>query len=128
MAALAGILWTSFTLSGWFYRPTKRAAKLVPQGVSPVAGVCFAVTETIGKLAQPLTLTFRLVANLTAGHVLLGLVATMVTSLVISQRYLAVLAGAGFLALFSLEMGIAVLQAYIFCLLLRVYLGDHPSK
>ncbi|MFA7439758.1 MAG: F0F1 ATP synthase subunit A [Sphingomonadaceae bacterium] len=83
--------------------------------------------ELISYLSRPLTLSIRLFANMTAGHILLKVFAGFIVSLG--------LAGGAFVAigilplfmnvaLYALELLVAVVQAYVFALLTCVYLND----
>lgn len=77
--------------------------------------------EIISQLARPLALAVRLFANMTAGHVILGVLfgLTITGGLLIGW-----LPFAFTIALYGLEVGIAFIQAYIFTILTCVYLGD----
>lgn len=78
-------------------------------------------------IVRPITLSVRLVANIRAGHIVLRLIGIYASSYVF-------ISGGGFLMLLRIqvfyiifEMGICVIQAYIFCLLLTLYADDHTS-
>jgi len=77
--------------------------------------------ELISHLARPLSLSVRLFANMTAGHVILGVLfgLTVAGGLLIGW-----LPFAFTVALYALELGIAFIQAYIFTILTCVYLAD----
>jgi len=64
------------------------------------------IIELISSFIRPITLGVRLGANLTAGHLILGL---------LRVRYL------GQLPLFLLEIVVAIVQAYVFTLLAYLY-------
>lgn len=93
----------------------------LPSGVPAfMAPLIFAI-EFFSFLIKPITLSVRLFANMVAGHVLLKVVAGFIISL-------GVLFGI-FPFLFSIimtgfELFVAVLQAYIFAILVCVYLGE----
>lgn len=83
--------------------------------------------ETVRIIVRPITLSVRLVANIRAGHIVLRLIGIYASSYVF-------ISGGGFLMLLRIqvfyiifEMGICVIQAYIFCLLLTLYADDHTS-
>lgn len=83
--------------------------------------------ELISFLTRPLTLSVRLFANMTAGHILLQVFAGFVVSLGLAGGFLAalgVLPLAMNVALYALELLVAVVQAYVFALLTCVYLND----
>jgi F-type H+-transporting ATPase subunit a len=78
--------------------------------------------EVVGKLAKPFALTIRLLANMTAGHIvvlaLIGLIFTFQSYLIgIAPALMAV-------AIMMLELFVAFLQAFIFSLLAAVFIGQ----
>jgi len=69
-----------------------------------------------------------LAANLTAGHVVLTLLGVYLTYAIISCNFYSTtilfLIQAGYT---TFEVGICIIQAYIFCLLLSLYTEDHAA-
>lgn len=94
---------------------------LVPPGTPGWLIPLMIPIELISHLARPLSLSVRLFANMTAGHVILGVLfgLTIAGGLLIGW-----LPFAFTVALYALELGIAFIQAYIFTILTCVYLGD----
>jgi F-type H+-transporting ATPase subunit a len=83
--------------------------------------------ELISYLSRPLTLSVRLFANMTAGHILLKVFAGFIISLGLAGGLLPLLGILPFfmnVALYALELLVAVVQAYVFALLTCVYLND----
>ena len=82
------------------------------------------VIETIRNLIRPLTLAVRLAANIIAGHLLISLLtgATPATPLLFKP----VLIRAQ-LALESLEIAVAMIQAYVFRVLITLYTEETNS-
>ena len=77
--------------------------------------------EIIGKFTKPFALAIRLFANMTAGHVvLLALISLIFT---FGSFYVAVAPIAMGVAISMLELFVALLQAYIFTLLASVFIG-----
>ncbi|MEQ8903668.1 F0F1 ATP synthase subunit A [Ekhidna sp.] len=78
--------------------------------------------EIIGIFTKPFSLMVRLFANITAGHILI----LSILSLVFITQSLAVgMAGAVFATIMNmLELFVAVLQAYVFTLLSAMYFGQ----
>ena len=68
--------------------------------------------EVISVMVRPVTLSFRLAANLTRGHVILSLIASMILNTPLAAFY----------CLF--EVAVASLQAYIFYALVTIYLEE----
>src|SRR5712692_4056768 len=77
--------------------------------------------ELVSQLARPLSLAVRLFANMTAGHTILAVLFGMALSLPLLVGWLPF---AFTIAINGLEVGIALIQAYIFTILTCVYLGD----
>ena len=94
---------------------------LVPPGTPGWLIPLMIPIELISHLARPLSLSVRLFANMTAGHVILSVLfgLTIAGGLLIGW-----LPFAFTVALYALELGIAFIQAYIFTILTCVYLGD----
>jgi F-type H+-transporting ATPase subunit a len=96
----------------------------VPQGLSKGAmysvGWLIVLIEIFSYLTRPATLSIRLAANMTAGHVLIkvmaGFVGTMSIFGVLPLAFMTLLVG--------FEIFVAILQAYIFTILTCVYLND----
>ena len=96
----------------------------IPSG-SPAALLPFMVViELISYISRPFSLAIRLFANMMSGHTLLAILANF--TLVISKKNLLIGAIPFLLivAIIGLEAMIAVLQAYVFTVLLCIYLND----
>jgi len=76
--------------------------------------------ETVSQIIRPITLSVRLAANLTAGHILMGLVTNTIT---IFNPIVIIL-----LILILLELAVAVIQAYVFTILLSIYSAETYDK
>ena len=96
-----------------------------PAGMGPVAGNLMAVfllpLELLAKFVRPIALTIRLMANMTAGHIVL----LAIISLIFVFGSWAVLIGPLFMAvaITFLEIFVAFLQAFIFAILSSVFIG-----
>nr|YP_004935007.1 ATP synthase F0 subunit 6 [Salinator rhamphidia]AEQ93901.1 ATP synthase subunit 6 [Salinator rhamphidia] len=121
--SLAISLWGMILISGWVHSPKHSAAHLAPSG-APGALIPFLVlVETVSILIRPLTLTVRLVANISAGHIVLSLIANCLSSLSVMMGSMVFLISVGY-NLF--EVFVCFIQAYIFTLLLGLYAEEHP--
>nr|YP_010223323.1 ATP synthase F0 subunit 6 [Macrohectopus branickii]UCL27455.1 ATP synthase F0 subunit 6 [Macrohectopus branickii] len=122
--ALALPVWLALMLYGWLNNTSNLLAHLIPQG-TPVALMPFMVLiETISNLIRPLTLAIRLTANMVAGHLLIVLLnsADPNTPLVLTPvLFLAKQ------ALLLLEMAVAFIQAYVFSVLVTLYMAEATS-
>jgi len=94
---------------------------LVPPGTPGWLVPLMIPIEIISQIARPISLAVRLFANMTAGHVMLAVLFGLTISggLVIGWIPFAFT-----VAIYVLECGIALIQAYIFTILTCVYLGD----
>jgi F-type H+-transporting ATPase subunit a len=78
--------------------------------------------EIIGKITKPLALSIRLFANMIAGHVvILALISIIFTFASIYVAPFPVVAATGIM---MLEIFVAFLQAFVFCLLVSVFIGQ----
>jgi F-type H+-transporting ATPase subunit a len=77
--------------------------------------------ETVRALIRPITLSVRLMANMVAGHLLLTLVGGAVSGwisiipVLLSQTIL-----------IGLELAVALIQAYVFSVLVLLYAKEVP--
>lgn len=98
-----------------------------PSGIPAISLPLIVLLEVISFLSRPITLSVRLFANMTAGHILLKVFAGFIVSLGAAGGALSVLGVLPFamnVALSALELLVAVIQAYVFTLLTCVYLND----
>lgn len=119
-------LWLALIISSLTHAPKAFAAGLLPTGAPDWLSPPLVLIETLRTLVRPITLSFRLAANLRAGHIILGLVGIYSACALFSSI------SAAFLIFIQVgytmfEFGICLVQAYIFCLLLSLYADDHPA-
>jgi F-type H+-transporting ATPase subunit a len=92
----------------------------VPAGLPLWMAPVIFVIELVSYLARPLTLAIRLAANITAGHILIHVIAAFVFAMGI----FGFLPLAFILFMTGFEIFVAILQAYVFTMLCSVYLGE----
>ena len=83
--------------------------------------------EIISYFVKVFTLSIRLFANMTSGHTLLKIVSGFAWTMLLKGGFIAIfhIIPLGLLIiLILLEIGIAILQAYVFTLLTCIYLND----
>jgi F0F1-type ATP synthase membrane subunit a len=79
------------------------------------------LVEVLSNIIRPIALTFRLTANIMAGHLLIGLIGEFLISL----PFFFTLLGSFFQSLLvMMELGVSLIQAYVFSTLLLLYLSD----
>ncbi len=93
-----------------------------PQMINPF----LVLMRLSGNLVRPITLSFRLAANITAGHIVLTLIGVYGRAAIFNSAFsfIFLLSLQSFYILF--ELAICLIQAFIFCLLLSLYSEDHP--
>nr|YP_009311494.1 ATP synthase F0 subunit 6 [Tampichthys ipni]BAV70397.1 ATPase subunit 6 [Tampichthys ipni] len=122
---LAVPLWLATVIIGMRNQPTIALGHLLPEG-TPIALIpVLIIIETISLLIRPLALGVRLTANLTAGHLLIQLIATAVFVLLPIMPAVAILTATVLFLLTLLEVAVAMIQAYVFVLLLSLYLQEN---
>ena len=121
------ILGAGFAEHGWKWIWTGFVPHGVPGWLSPLIWFI----ELVGTIVKPFSLTIRLTANMTAGHIILAVLMGFLT------LKFADLGGAafgvypasalGYLAISAFEIAIAFIQAYIFTSLSAVFVGMSVS-
>ena len=94
---------------------------LVPHGVPVFLLPIMIVVELLGLLAKPFALAIRLFANMTAGHIVIYALISLI--FVMQSVAWAGLAIPMALFIYGLEILVALLQAYIFTMLSSLFIG-----
>nr|YP_161213.1 ATP synthase F0 subunit 6 [Pseudocheirus peregrinus]CAG26399.1 ATP synthase F0 subunit 6 [Pseudocheirus peregrinus] len=118
-------LWMGTVVMGFRNKPKASLAHFLPQGTPTPLIPMLIIIETISLFIQPLALAVRLTANITAGHLLIHLIGS--ATLALSSISMAV-SSITFMILFLLtilELAVAMIQAYVFTLLVSLYLHDN---
>nr|ACC78347.1 adenosine triphosphatase 6 [Laniarius major]ACC78348.1 adenosine triphosphatase 6 [Laniarius major] len=123
--ALAFPLWLATLLTGLRNQPSISLGHLLPEGTPTPLIPALIVIETISLLIRPLALGVRLTANLTAGHLLIQLISTATITLMPMLPAVSILTLLILLLLTILEVAVAMIQAYVFVLLLSLYLQEN---
>jgi F-type H+-transporting ATPase subunit a len=99
----------------------------IPAGTPLALTPLLTLIELVSYFARAFSLGVRLFANLAAGHSLLKILSTflaqMFTSSILSAIF-TLIPFSIFLAIVGLEIGVSIIQAYVFTLLLCSYLKD----
>jgi F-type H+-transporting ATPase subunit a len=120
-AVFAIVVYSLSLVMGFFLHGGKFLGILVPPGTPGWLLPLMVPIELISQLARPISLAVRLFANMTAGHVILGVLFGLAIS---GGLLIGWLPFVFTIAMNGLEVGIAFIQAYIFTVLTCVYLGD----
>lgn len=94
---------------------------LVPHGVPIFLLPIMAVVELLGLFTKPFALAIRLFANMTAGHIVIY---ALISLIFVMKSYLISPVSVGMaLFIYGLEVLVALLQAYIFTMLSSLFIG-----
>nr|BBH37361.1 ATPase subunit 6 [Uropterygius concolor] len=118
-------LWLATVIIGMRNQPTAALGHLLPEGTPVPLIPVLIIIETISLFIRPLALGVRLTANLTAGHLLIQLISTAVFVLLPLMPTVAILTATVLFLLTLLEVAVAMIQAYVFVLLLSLYLQEN---
>ena len=83
--------------------------KNIPKGIIPL----ISIIEIMSYLLRIITLAFRLTTNLLAGHMILGIIGNI--------EYIGIMI---IIPIIILEIGVSVIQAYVFTLLTSIYIKE----
>nr|YP_003289084.1 ATP synthase F0 subunit 6 [Pycnonotus taivanus]YP_003434254.1 ATP synthase F0 subunit 6 [Pycnonotus sinensis]ACI95057.1 ATP synthase F0 subunit 6 [Pycnonotus taivanus]ADC52420.1 ATP synthase F0 subunit 6 [Pycnonotus sinensis]AHN13407.1 ATP synthase F0 subunit 6 [Pycnonotus sinensis hainanus] len=123
--ALAFPLWLATLLTGLRNQPSVSLGHLLPEGTPTLLIPALIMIETTSLLIRPLALGVRLTANLTAGHLLIQLISTATVALYPTMPAVSLLTLLILFLLTILEVAVAMIQAYVFVLLLSLYLQEN---
>nr|ACN11690.1 ATP synthase subunit 6 [Arius madagascariensis]ACN11692.1 ATP synthase subunit 6 [Arius madagascariensis] len=122
---LAVPLWLATIVIGMRNQPTVALGHLLPEGTPTPLIPVLIIIETISLFIRPLALGVRLTANLTAGHLLIQLISTATITLMPLMTTVAAFTAILLVLLTLLEIAVAFIQAYVFVLLLSLYLQEN---
>nr|YP_009327745.1 ATP synthase F0 subunit 6 [Armillifer agkistrodontis]APB92069.1 ATP synthase F0 subunit 6 [Armillifer agkistrodontis] len=111
-------LWFAPTIHNILHSPQITLSHLTPQSTPTPLIPPMTMIELLSLLIQPLTLSLRLMANLTAGHLLLNLISMAMNPPIFLPIIITLT------LLTFLELAISFIQAYIFTTLLTLYTNN----
>ena len=118
---MALFIFIAVTIIGFVKHGFKYLSIFVPSGVPIILLPLITIIEIISYLSRPVSLSVRLFANMMAGHTMLKVFGGFVISLGILGGWLPLSFS---VALTGLEILVAFLQAYVFAILICIYLND----
>nr|AEG23785.1 ATP synthase F0 subunit 6 [Steno bredanensis] len=118
-------LWAGTVFIGLRNKTKTSLAHLLPLGTPTFLIPMLVMIETISLFIQPLALAVRLTANITAGHLLLHLIGSTTLALTNINLFTALITFIILTLLVILEFAVALIQAYVFTLLVSLYLQDN---
>ena len=125
--SLSFSLFIGMTLRGVMKHGLHFLSFFLPSGAPIGLAPLLVVIELISYIFRPISLGVRLFANMTAGHSLLAIIAGFGWSIGTCNSFLAVAAVIPvgvIVVIYGLELAVAFLQAYVFGVLLCIYLKD----
>lgn len=124
-------IWFGAIASSLIYAPTHFLARLIPLRTPLVLTPIVTTAELIRNLVRPISHCARLTINTTLGHLYLKLAASFSIYTLASPSGPSlttfILLALTILLIFF-EALIALLQSYIYCFLLTIYITDHPHS
>ena len=99
----------------------------IPSNTSFGLALLLVPIELLSYIFKPISLGVRLFANLMAGHTLLKVIVGFAWSMLLLEDFLAfmhILPLLILVLLMGLELGVALIQAYVFTILTCIYLND----
>nr|AXH38207.1 ATP synthase F0 subunit 6 [Pseudoniphargus sp. 1-Portugal] len=119
--SLALSLWLATFIYSWVNNTSNSLIHLIPQGTPYILMPFMVLIETVSSIIRPGTLAVRLAANMIAGHLLI----VLLSSSFLFSPYLALpLLYLAQILLSLLEMAVALIQAYVFSILLTLYSAE----
>ena len=117
---MAIVVFVGVTIIGFMRHGFHYLSLFLPSGTPIAMAPLMIFTEFFAYMVRPVSLSVRLAANMTAGHIVMKVIA----SFVIMAPIIGVVPFALLTVLTGFELFVAVLQAYIFTILSCVYLTD----
>ena len=118
-------LWAGAVILGFRHKLKSSLAHFLPQGTPIPLIPILIIIETISLFIQPIALAVRLTANITAGHLLIHLIGGATLVLTSISPPTATITFIILTLLTILEFAVALIQAYVFTLLVSLYLHDN---
>nr|QGX06890.1 ATP synthase F0 subunit 6 [Mustela sibirica] len=118
-------LWAGTVITGFRHKTKASLAHFLPQGTPLPLIPMLIIIETISLFIQPMALAVRLTANITAGHLLIHLIGGATLALMSISTVTAIITFSILVLLTILEFAVALIQAYVFTLLVSLYLHDN---
>nr|YP_010851726.1 ATP synthase F0 subunit 6 [Lontra felina]WGH14954.1 ATP synthase F0 subunit 6 [Lontra felina] len=118
-------LWAGTVITGFRYKTKASLAHFLPQGTPLPLIPMLVIIETISLFIQPVALAVRLTANITAGHLLIHLIGGATLALMNLSAAASIVTFIILMLLTILEFAVALIQAYVFTLLVSLYLHDN---
>jgi len=123
---LALLVFISFNIMGFLKHNIRIVELVVPSGVHVSLHFLLIPIEIISYIFRPISLSIRLFANIMAGHTLLKVICGFIYKF-FKLNFILIISVLPFLiitVLFGLECFVALIQSYVFFILLSLFLKD----
>nr|DBA43641.1 TPA_asm: ATP6 [Bombus lepidus] len=118
--SMAFSMWLSFMIYSIINFPLKTLSHLVPLNSPKFLMNFMVIIELISLLIRPWTLSIRLSANLISGHLILILLSNFMMNFILLSPITLMIQN----TLLILEISMAMIQAYVFSILLTLYFSE----
>jgi F-type H+-transporting ATPase subunit a len=122
---LAVPLWLSLLIMTFRKYPIIKLGSYIGTGIPAALGPPIGACEVLSAIIRPLALGLRLGANILAGHVILSLVTNRMRYGIVNGGLRVIVFTLISFGLFLFEAAVCVIQAYVFILLLRIYVSEY---
>lgn len=122
---MAFSIWFAVMIFGFSNFRSSFLSMFMPSGAPLLMSPLLVIIEIASNISRPIALGMRLAANLTAGHILMAILGDFGCKLLFITYGLSTLFPVLIIMFMTiLEVGVLVIQAYVFCLLSMIYLKD----
>ena len=122
---MAFSIWFAVMIFGFSNFRSSFLSMFMPSGAPLLMSPLLVIIEIASNISRPIALGMRLAANLTAGHILMAILGDFGCKLLFITYGLSTLFPILIIMFMTiLEIGVLVIQAYVFCLLSMIYLKD----
>nr|YP_003891053.1 ATP synthase F0 subunit 6 [Tanystylum orbiculare]ADB91989.1 ATP synthase F0 subunit 6 [Tanystylum orbiculare] len=119
--SMALMLWLTFNMYGWFKKTSDMFIHLVPMSTPNLLIPFMVLIESVSNIIRPITLSVRLMANMTAGHIMILLISSSCVNLSFKYSFIIIFIQ---ISLMFLELAVAMIQAYVFTTLSSLYYNE----
>nr|BAR90829.1 ATP synthase F0 subunit 6 [Hydra vulgaris]BAR90834.1 ATP synthase F0 subunit 6 [Hydra vulgaris]BAR90839.1 ATP synthase F0 subunit 6 [Hydra vulgaris] len=122
---LSFFIWLSIIVFGFFNFKSSYLSMFMPTGAPLGFSPLLVFIELASHISRPIALGMRLAANLTAGHILLAILSDFIFKMIcFSSSFFNLFPLMIIIFMIILEIGVLIIQAYVFTLLCLIYLKD----
>lgn len=118
-------IWLLLILSRVIKSIKATIAHLLPEGAPDWLNPFLVLIESSRIIVRPITLSFRLAANIRAGHIVLALIGIYAAASWFNRITVFIILLSLIIGYLLFEVAICLIQGYIFFLLLTLYANDH---